>query len=159
MRRVFTEAWTSEGGLNFGERDEVLEVPDSRVFEMRQDKDRLIIRQSVQARNRQFAENLETRYEMRYFLSPYKPGAFEGKEPDSRRISATCRFFETDGHIEPGTGRVSARIARFDLRQPLVFYYSANTPSNYVEAVKDGILYWNSRSAKKSCRRKRRPTA
>jgi hypothetical protein len=25
----------------------------------------------------------------------------------------------------------------------VVFHYSANTPSNYVEAVKDGILYWN----------------
>jgi hypothetical protein len=142
MRRIFTEAWTSEGGLNFGARDDVLEVPDSRVFEMRQDKDRLIVRQSVQARNRQFNENFETRLEMRYFLSPYKPAAFEGKEPDMPD-DRYLRFFETDGHIEQGTGRISARIARFDLHQPLVFYYSANTPSNYVEAVKDGILYWN----------------
>src|ERR1035438_3433219 len=40
-------------------------------------------------------------------------------------------------------GRVSARVDRFDMKQPLLFYYSANTPPEFVEAVKDGILYWN----------------
>ena len=79
MRRVFVEGWGSDGRLDFGARDQVLEVPDSRVFEMHKDKDRLTIRQSVQARNRQYNENLESRYELRYFLSPYKPSAFEGK--------------------------------------------------------------------------------
>ena len=142
MRRVFTQVWVSEGDLSLYERDQVLEVPDSRVFEMRQDKDRLIIRQSVQARSRQYAENLESRYEMRYFLSPYKPAAFAGKEEDGP-FYRYLRYFETEGQIEPVTGRVSSRIARFDVRQPLIFYYSANTPSNYVQAVKDGILYWN----------------
>ena len=65
MRRVFTEAWTSSG-FNLFEHDQVLEVPDSRVFEMRLDQDRVIIRQSVQARNREYAANLESRYEMRF---------------------------------------------------------------------------------------------
>jgi hypothetical protein len=156
MRRVFTKNWLSEGEFSYYERDQVLEVPDSRVFEMRQDKDRLIIRQSVQARNRQFAENLESRYEMRYFLSPYKPAAFAGKEedpPDYRYL----RYFETDGQIEPVTGRISSRIARFDLRQPLVFYYSANTPGNYVQAVKDGILYWNFAFGKEIVQAKKAP--
>ena len=142
MRRVFTEAWMGSGYLDLGERDQVLEVPDSRVFEMRQSGDRTIIRQSVQARSREYNADLEARYEVRYFLSPYKPAAFAGKEPtipDSRYV----RFFETEGHVEPVTGRVSARIARFDVRQPVVFYYSANTPSNYVQAVKEAVLYWN----------------
>jgi hypothetical protein len=156
MHRVFTESWVNFGTLNTRERDEVLEVPDSRVFEMRQDNDRLIIRQSVQARDRQYAENLEARYEMRYFLSPYKPMDFEGKEPnvpDSRYVG----YFETEGHIEEGTGRISARIARFDIHQPIVFYYSANTPSNYVQAVKDGILYWNSAFGKEIVQAKKGP--
>ena len=34
-------------------------------------------------------------------------------------------------------------MARFDLSKPLSFHYSANTPELYVQAVKDGILYWN----------------
>jgi hypothetical protein len=156
MRRVFTESWTSGGGLNLFDHDEVLEVPDSRVFEMRQDKDRLIIRQSVQARNRQFAENLEARYEVRYFLSPYKPAAIEGKELDAPNFRY-LRFFETEGHIEQGTGRVSSHIARFDVRQPVVFYYSANTPTNYVQAVTDAILYWNLAFGKEIVQAKKAP--
>ncbi len=156
MRRVFTEAWTASGGLDLAGRDTVLEVPESRVFDARQEGGRLVVRQSVQARNRQSNQNLEARYEVRYFLSPYRPGAFEGKEleaTDARYV----RFFETEGHIEPVTGRVSGRIARFDLRNPILFYYSANTPSNYVGAVRDGILYWNRAFGKEVVRAEKAP--
>jgi hypothetical protein len=142
MHRVFTQTWTDGGGLDVEGRERVMEVPESRVFEMRVEDGRVIIRQSIQMRSRERDADVEARYEARYFLSPYKPGAFDGKEPgvaDSRYVG----YFETEGRIEPETGRVSTRIARFDLRRPVLFYYSANTPSNYVEAVKDGILYWN----------------
>jgi len=142
MRRVFVQAWTSEGELDLGEHDRVLDVPEGRVFEMRQDGNRLLIRQSVQARNRQSDQNLETRLEVRYFLSPYVAGGAPSKEPNAPDMRY-ARFFETQGQIEPGTGRVSARIARFDLSKPVVFHYSANTPKEYVQAVQDGILYWN----------------
>jgi hypothetical protein len=142
MHRVFTQTWVGVGQMDAEERDRVMEVPESRVFEMRQEDGLVIIRQSVQLRSRQRDEDLEARYEVRYFLSPYKPAALEGKEP-SIIDNRYARFFETDGQIEPVTGRVSFRIARFDIRHPVTFYYSANTPSNYVEAVKDGILYWN----------------
>ena len=142
MRRLFVQAWTSGGELDLGEHDRVLDVPEGRVFEMHQDENRLVIRQSVQARNRQADQNLEQRLEIRYFLSPYTPGAAPGKEPNGPDLRY-ARFFETPGQIETGSGRVSARIARFDLTKPIVFHYSANTPKEYVDAVKDGILYWN----------------
>lgn len=142
MRRVFTQSWGEGGELDLGQHDSVLEVPDSRVFEMRQNVDQLVIRQSVQTRNREYDQNVQAQYEVRYFIAPYQPGNFEGKEPnvvDSRYT----KFFETEGQLELGTGRLSSRIDRFDLSQPVVFYYSANTPPEYVQAVKDGILYWN----------------
>ncbi len=141
MRRVFTQAWTDGGGLD-ADRDRVLEVPEGRVFEMRQDQGRLVVRQSIQARNRQADQNLEQRLEVRYFLSPYQQGACDAKEPNAAD-TRYARYFETEGKIEPVTGRISSRVARFDIRQPVVFHYSANTPADYVEAVKDGILYWN----------------
>jgi len=142
MRRVFTQTWTEVDSFTLDERDRVLEVPESRVFEMREEEGRVIIRQSVQLRSRQSESDIEARYEARYFISPYKAGAFEGKEP-SIADGKYARFFETEGRIEQGTGRISTRIARFDISHPVTFYYSANTPSNYVDAVKDGILYWN----------------
>ena len=156
MRRVFTQSWVEGGWLDFDRRDQVLEVPESRVFEMRPEEGRLVIRQSVQLRSRQWDEDLEARYEVRYFLSPYKPGAFEGKEhaiADSRYT----RYFETEGQIEPVTGRVSSRIVRFDLSKPVVFYYSANTPPDYVDAVRDGILYWNLAFGKEVVQAKKGP--
>ncbi len=142
MRRVFAQDWIGGGRFDTEARDRVLEVPESRVFEIRQQEGRVIIRQSVQLRSRQMDQDLEARYEARYFISPYKPGSFQGKEP-SLVDGRYTRFFETEGKIEPVTGRVSGRIARFDTRHQIVFFYSANTPTNYVEAVKDGILYWN----------------
>ncbi len=155
MRRVFTQAWTSGGGLD-SSRDRTLDVPEGRVFEMRQEQGRLIIRQSIEARSRQDNQDLEQRYEVRYFLSPYQQGACDAKEPNAADQRYT-RFFETEGRIEPVTGRVSARIARFDIRHPIVFNYSANTPSNYVDAVKDGILYWNRCFGKEVVQAKKAP--
>ncbi len=104
MRRVFTQSWTDGGPLNFESHDEVLEVPDSRVFEMRADGAQLIIRQSVQARSRERNSDEEARFEARYFIAPWQPGNFQGKEPNEVD-GRYARFFETEGQIEPGTGR------------------------------------------------------
>jgi hypothetical protein len=142
MRRVFTQSWTDGGPLDFMSHDDVLEVPESRVFEMRTEDGQMIIRQSLQARSREENADVEARYEARYFIAPWQPGNLQGKEPaavDGRYV----KFFETEGQLEIGTGRMSSRVDRFDLQQPVVFYYSPNTPAQYVEAVKDGILYWN----------------
>src|SRR5580698_9274301 len=82
MRRVFTQSWTDGGPLDFMSHDDALEVPESRVFEMRAEDGQLVIRQSVQARSRERDSDVEARYEARYFLEPWKPGDLQGKEPD-----------------------------------------------------------------------------
>ena len=142
MKRVFTQSWTDGGKLNFEQHDTVLEVPESRVFELRAEGGQVVVRQSVQTRSREINSDVETRCELRYFIKPWSPGSFIGKEPTVADARYT-KFFETEGKIEPNTGRISSCIDRFDLKQPLVFYYSANTPPEYVAAVKGGILYWN----------------
>ncbi|MFM8357412.1 MAG: hypothetical protein ACKOET_02530, partial [Verrucomicrobiota bacterium] len=137
MRRVFTEIWYGSGV-----RDRVLEVPQSRVFDASVQDNLLAIRQSVQVRDREGDANVESRYELRYFLSAYEEPAVPGRE-QSPVDTRHARFFETAPLVEPTSGRSSDRMARFDLSRPIVFHYSANTPENYVQAVKDGILYWN----------------
>ncbi len=156
MRRLFTESWTEGGFLNPSSHDDVLEVPEGRVFEMRNDGGQLIIRQSIQARSREFEADLEAKFEVRYFITPYVPGDFAGKEPGQVDPRYT-KFFETEGHLETGTGRMAAHIDRFNLKEPIVFYYSANTPADYVEAVKDGILYWNAVFGKEVVQAKKAP--
>ena len=143
MRRVFNQLWYSVAGLfNSGTGSRSLEIPLSRVFEVREQGEELVIRQSAQARDRQFDPNREERYELRYFISPYAPGDVTPKE-NSILATRYLRFFETAPLLEPKSGRSSSKIARFDIRKPVLIHYSANTPPEYEQAVKDGILYWN----------------
>ena len=156
MKRVFTQSWTDTGALDFAQHDNVLEVPESRVFEMRADGGQVIIRQSVQTRSREMSSDVESRSEVRYFIKPYAPGDFAGKEPSPVDARYT-KFFQTEAQLEPGTGRESARIDHFDLKQPVVFYYSANTPPEFTETIRGAILYWNSVFGKEVVQAKKAP--
>ena len=143
MRRLYTEIWYGQGrGFNPMARDESLEIPQSRVFQAEKLDNQLVIRQSVQVRDREAMANVEQRFEVRYFFTPYEAGSYKGKEAPGSDLRYS-RFFETQARLEESTGRPSPQMARFDISKPVVFHYSANTPADYVEAVKDGILYWN----------------
>jgi len=143
MRRLYTEIWYGQGrGFNPMARDESLEIPQSRVFQAEKLDNQLVIRQSVQVRDRESMANVEQRFEVRYFFTPYEAGSYKGKEAPGSDLRYS-RFFETQARLEESTGRPSPQMARFDISKPVVFHYSANTPADYVEAVKDGILYWN----------------
>lgn len=143
MRRVFTEIWyNAGGGFDASAKDRSLEVPQSRVFAADVRDQHLVIRQSVQTRDRTANSNVEAQYEVRYFFSAYVANAISGKE-QNLADSRYARFFETAPQLEPTTGRQSGRMARFDLNKPVVFHYSDNTPADYIDAVRDGMLYWN----------------
>lgn len=149
MRRVFNDIWyaTSEPSGAMPGRSPInqarsLEIPQGRTFDVRHEGEQLVVRQSAQVRDRQNDPNKEDRFEIRYFISEYKPGAFQTKEhgPAATRY---VRFFESHPQIETETGRTASRIALFDISKPIVIHYSANTPAEYEGAVRDGILYWN----------------
>lgn len=143
MRRVFLEIWYSTStSFNASGRDQVAELPMSRVFSVKRNKELLIVRQSAQVRDRRRSQNEEGRYELRYFIQPYKKKKFTSKENavDTKRYTM---FFETQSQLEKTTGRSTTKIAHFDISKPVTFYWSANTPADYVDAVRDGILYWN----------------
>ncbi|MSU35627.1 MAG: hypothetical protein EXS36_11045 [Pedosphaera sp.] len=143
MRRVFTEIWHNSGsGFDSSAKDRSLEVPQSRVFAADVRDPYLVIRQSVQTRDRASDANVEAQYEVRYFFSAYVSSEKSGKE-QSAAETRYARFFETAPQLEPTTGRQSGRMARFNLNKPVVIHYSANTPKDYTEALRDGIVYWN----------------
>lgn len=68
-----------------------------------------------------------------------------------------ARFWETQPQIELSTGRQTVKMGRFDESEPIVFHYSANTPEEYEEAVKEGILYWNRAFGKDIVRAEKAP--
>ena len=143
MRRVFSQGWYSTSArFNASAAETVEEVPEGRVFQISESGDQVVIRQSVQSRDREFAQNVESRYEVRYFFTPYVKGDFEAKEMPEYE-TRYARFWELPAKIEPESGRSTVKMGRFSIKEPVTFYYSANTPEDYVEAVKDGIVYWN----------------
>ncbi|MBM4001550.1 MAG: hypothetical protein FJ297_18790 [Planctomycetes bacterium] len=142
MKRLIAQGWYSSGRSSPEEHAMALELTHSRVFSVEQVKNRLVVRQAAQVRDRQSSPNLEARFEIRYFISPYKPTDIPPKE-NLDRDARYVRYFESQPQIELSTGRPSSKIARFDIREPVLFYYSANTPEPYVDAVREGILYWN----------------
>jgi hypothetical protein len=133
MNRVITEGWYSSGRSRGDDLARTLEVPQSRVFAVETSQDRLVIRQAAQVRDRQFDANQEARYEIRYFVAPYKAVEGFSARENLGRDTRYVRYFQSQPQLELNTGRASAKIARFDIRQPIQFYYS----------VKAGVLYWN----------------
>ena len=80
-------------------------------------------------------------YEARYYLQEYKPNPdFKPKETTNfKRVG----YFEANPQLELGTGRSSVKISKWSIAKPITYYVSANTPKEYVDAVREGILYWN----------------
>jgi len=143
MRRLLDQGWYASGKrFDAGALERSAEIPQARVFGVAMEDDILVIRQAVQARDRSTDQNREVRMEVRYFFAPYTMSDFEAKEmnPVETRYA---RFWETQATLELTTGRQTVKMGRFDETKPIVFNYSANTPPEFEEAVKDGILYWN----------------
>lgn len=143
MRRLLYQGWYSVSKrFDSGAFERTAELPQARVFGVSSEGGKLVVRQTVQARNRAADQNRETRLELRYFIAPYIESDFEAKEmnPVETRYA---RFWETQPQLELSSGRQTVKMGRFDDSESIVFHYSSNTPEDYVNAVKEGILYWN----------------
>ncbi|HTL12159.1 MAG TPA: zinc-dependent metalloprotease [Bdellovibrionota bacterium] len=82
-----------------------------------------------------------TPVEVRYELKPYRPT--EGFEAVRSPGFDHMGFFEVAPQIDPATDAAVTYATKWDLRQPVTYAVSANTPADFKQAVKDGILYWN----------------
>lgn len=79
--------------------------------------------------------------EVAYYLSPYAPS--ETFVPvRAPRTFDRMGFFEASPLINEAGGPTSY-AAKMDISKPTIFAISANTPEDYKQAVRDGVLYWN----------------
>lgn len=145
MKDVYTTIWYN-GGAQFESTESTLDIRASRVFEVKTEGDLLLIRHAVLARQSSLFGTANAPVEMRYYLSKYKDSDFASKEVGEL---TNVGFFGVPSKLEKFSGRLVNNAIRFDLDKPLKFYYSANTPDDYVEAVKDGVTYWNKAFGKK----------
>jgi hypothetical protein len=86
--------------------------------------------------------NMNLPVEARYYLSPYEPN------PDYKPIDTVdfkrMGFFEVAPLLSlDASTKIFATRFNPAPTKPIVFAVSANTPEDYKQAVRDGILYWN----------------
>jgi len=110
---------------------------DSAVMD---DHNNLVIRQIAQVPQGTDDGDANEPIEVKYYLTPYAP--------DPKYVPAPTFNSERIGvfGVAPQEGADGATVsysARFDLSKPVVYAVSSNTPTEYRQAVKDGILYWN----------------
>lgn len=81
-------------------------------------------------------------YQVKYFLSPYSPS--EDFEPTISKANMfkETGYFETAPYMTKAGTPVSF-ATKFNINKDITFAISSNTPEEYKEAVKDGILYFN----------------
>lgn len=84
-------------------------------------------------------ENNET-VQVRYYLSPYRPDP--EFEPVRVKDLEQFGFFEVSPYMTE-SGATILRASKFNAKKPIEFAVSANTPAEFKQAVKEGILHWN----------------
>lgn len=138
MKFLFAVEWISiETKFEKASRADILPIFESRVYKVSASPKRAAIHQSIQVRPE---DNKVLHLDVKYFLEPFRKSDFASKVSVQNNHA---RFFTTLPILEKTSGISRVLMARFDITKPIVFHYSANTPEEFVDAVKDGILYWN----------------
>jgi len=100
----------------------------------------LVIHQKAQAK--ESSANDRTPIEVKYYITPYRDNPnFIPKEQKLRDFEK-MGFFEATPRLKPGGGTV-VFATKFDHTKPIVYAISANTPEEYRDAIRTGVLYWN----------------
>lgn len=80
--------------------------------------------------------------QVHYYLSPYLPDtSFVATESPGFRYAG---YFEVMPQNVAGGATTQVRATKWQIgKQPVTYFISANTPAEYRESVKNGVLYWN----------------
>ena len=79
--------------------------------------------------------------EVRYFLEPYRANL--GFQVTRAESFDQVGFFSVEPRFVKDSIMPQVYATKFDLKKTLVFALSSNTPKEYRQAVRDGVLYWN----------------
>ena len=90
---------------------------------------------------------VKTPVELRFFLEEYHSNP-NFNPSESHKTKDDSGYFE----IEPTINHKQKHVTyatKFDISKPIIFAISHNTPKEYRESVREGILYWNKAFGKK----------
>lgn len=136
MKRVFMASdWSGQDfeGPFYKPSWESVPVDVSMIEKVERDRNSLVIHQVTMAAGQQLR--------LAYYLSPYAPS--ESFTPLVSEGFDRVGFFEVMPQLRDGRTESVIYATKFDHTKPIKFAISHNTPEEYREAVRDGILYWN----------------
>lgn len=144
MGRLFVASdWKAQDldGSRFNSDYEFVDVVTSYIDETQYVDNSIVIRQVAQASVTGPAGKALIPVEAKYILSPYVRNL--DFKPTVSKDMKTFGFFEVAPRFDEHGGTV-IHASKFDIKKkPVVFAISANTPAEYRDAIKRGVLYWN----------------
>jgi hypothetical protein len=144
MSKIFTTAEmyaSDDQGTAYAPSFQIDSIQTSFLEQVDDSKNnRLALRQAAQINA---SNDTVQSVEIRYYLSPYLPDP-SFKQTESPGMT-NAGFFEVMPQDVAGgaTTKVLAMKWLLDKNAPITYYISADTPPEYHDAVKNGVLYWN----------------
>jgi hypothetical protein len=111
--------------------------------------DRLVVRQIAQIMRKagpskdpedDTGGNIALPVEVKYYLSPYSPS--QSYKPVQQTSLDRMGFFEVAPMINK-EGLPVVRASKWNHEKKITYAISANTPKDFKDAVREGVLYWN----------------
>lgn len=142
MSKIFTTAEmyaSDDQGSNYTPSFAAASIRSSYLSEADASQlNRLSLRQAAQIEE---ADNALLSVEVRYYLYPYLKNDSFTSTPSPGFTNAG--YFEVMPLLGSG-GSTDVFAMKWDLsKKPITYYISSDTPAEYRQAVKDGVLYWN----------------
>ncbi len=143
MSKLFVTAdWKARDydGPEYQPEYDAMRIQDSYIASSQVTGNHVEIRQVAQVDAPKGELSNNATVEVKYFISPYQPSPDFKPFPtyDLKRMG----FFEVSP-LAQASGNDIMYASRFNEKKPIVFAISENTPKEFQEAIKDGILYWN----------------
>ncbi len=117
-------------------------IIDSTIDEVKVSPDRVYISEYAKTRM-PWWEDYDPTFIIHYTLKPYTNNQnYQVKETNYQRHIG---YFENYPVYQSNysADNYKINITKWDIAKPVVYTISANTPAKYVDAIKEGILYWN----------------
>jgi len=137
MSTLLIQGSMHSSDYNVDSEDYAIVVDDSFIEKVENKENYVFIDQFIRVSNKT--------YRMKYELSLYNPS--KTFNPKKSTLLKKVGYFETHPILDPeATDRDKVKnyyILKYDENKPITYHISANTPKEYLQAVKDGVLYWN----------------
>lgn len=109
--------------------------------QLSEDLNSLVLTQIAQLKATSEEGNQQVPIEVKYYITPYATN--EGFQSVISKDHDRMGFFEIAPQLQEHGGEDRVYASKWDERKAIVYAISDNTPAEYREAIKDGVLYWN----------------